>query len=150
MNGLCQEDRDEINEYLEELNEILSKYQPSTKKMIQAVVCFIFLGIAYVAISVMFNELIGTIALCVLSWPFIFGNKIKDELFEVRKEQAIEALIIMQHCMNIFKYPREGTLRYVGYSVKYDYTIYKEFVEHFPKYKNTKLKRLIKNANDKR
>ena len=141
---LNQADQDEISENLERLNGILFEYNPQTSKKIFAVIHFILFGIAYVAISLVFNDIIGTIALCVFVLPYLFGSKSKDPFLDANKELALEALLIMQTCVNILRFPADSTLRHVGYTEKYDDAIYRAFIEYFPQYKNTKLNRLVK------
>lgn len=143
---LNQADQDEITENLERLNELLKKYNPNISSKVSGIMYFVFCGIAFVAISTLINALIGTISVCVFAAPYLFGNKSKDSSDDINKEVALEALLIMQKCINIIKYPPfpESTLRFVGYTERYDEAIYENFIGYFPEYKNTKLQQLIK------
>ncbi len=146
MENLNQADRDEITENLDRLNELLAKYNPNISSKMSGIVYFIFCGIAFIAISLVFNELVGTIALCIFAAPYLFGSKANDSSYDENKALAIEALLIMQRCIKIFNYPPspESTLRYVGYTEKYDESIYENFIKYFPTYKNSNLKQIIK------
>ena len=143
MEYLDQVDRDRINNNLKRLDELLSQYNPNTREKASALAFFVFVGIASVAIALVFNETLAGIAVCALLGPFIFGSKANDSSYTENIELANEAYLIVQRCVNIFKYP-ESTLRHGGYTRIYSEEIYEQFIKHFPIYKNSKLKQVIK------
>jgi hypothetical protein len=145
MENLNQVDRDIINGNLNTLDELLSQYKPNTTEKVTAYAFLIFVGIASVAISMLFSEILAVIAVCVFVSPFLFGNKANDSSSSENIELASEAFMIVQRCVRIFNYP-EGTIRHVGYTRIYDEHIYNEFIKHFPRYKNSYLKQLIKHC----
>lgn len=142
MQSLNESDRETIIENLKELDELLKQYNPNYSENVSIIVFWGFVGIASVAISLVFNELISIIAVCAL---VLSAMKWSKPASNDNKEIASAAYMIVQRCNLIFEYP-ESTLRHVGYTREYKEEIYREFVDHFPRYKNSNLKQVIKSC----
>ena len=145
MENLNQVDRDILNDNLKRLDELLSNHNPRSTEKVASFAFLIFVGVASVAIAVVFSEILAFVAVCVFFLPFLFWEKAKDSSSGEDKELASEAFLIVQRCVNIFKYP-ESTLRYIGYTRIYNEQIYSEFIKHFPRYKTSNLKKIIKHC----
>ena len=143
---LNEEDRQEINEYLDELQCILHDYNPKsqTNNIIIAIAFFVIWGVLTFAIGIW-----GTLLTAIIYFPLSKATEDK-EYAESKKQLAYEACKMMDKSLKILDYSNEernnGTIMEVS-GVKLiggNINLYNRFVERFPRMDSMKLKMLSK------
>ena len=137
--------RRELDEYLAELSAVVNSYKPINNRINAAVIVAIIAICLIVIYEV--GIVFGILLLALGSLPIIYMASNSSCSVKTEKELSERACILMNRCVNLYKYPGDDSVTYyhrtiLSYRTDGNLALYREFITRCPYMASKKLQKL--------